>query len=254
MKVCKVDGCNNEYFALGYCRKHYQKFKKYGDPLFVHPSMNRPKICTVEGCCEESSKLGYCEKHYQRYRKHGDPLYCQPKKKCSIKGCKNKHAGLGYCLKHYKKFRKYGDPLFVKSEQHRKTDTSEYYTWSGMKSRCYYHNDKRYKDYGGRGIKVCDRWRNSFTAFYEDMGKRPFPGAQIDRRDNDGNYEPGNCRWVSRAVNIQNQSTTKLTMEKAKKIRDKYKVGDISLKELALIYNVSYSTIYYIITNKRWIE
>jgi hypothetical protein len=67
-----------------------------------------------------------------------------------------------------------------------------------MNQRCTNPRNKRYADYGGRGIQVCDRWRTSFAAFLEDMGRRPSPEHSIDRYpNNDGNYEPGNCRWAT---------------------------------------------------------
>ena len=76
--------------------------------------------------------------------------------------------------------------------------TTEYKIWNGMIQRCTSPNTTGYSDYGGRGITVCDRWLNSFEAFYEDMGPRPSLDYSIERRENDGNYEKNNCYWATR--------------------------------------------------------
>jgi hypothetical protein len=85
----------------------------------------------------------------------------------------------------------------------------EYKAWGSMKERCYRLRATRYAQYGGRGIKVCDRWLNSFENFLADMGRRPSPEHSIDRIDNDGNYEPNNCRWATREEQRRNRTTPK---------------------------------------------
>lgn len=85
----------------------------------------------------------------------------------------------------------------MRGERHGKSYDVEYSTWQTMNNRCSRPLAANYKYYGGRGISVCDRWKNSFSAFYADMGKRPSNAHSIDRVNNDGNYEPGNCRWAT---------------------------------------------------------
>lgn len=86
-----------------------------------------------------------------------------------------------------------------------KSKTPEYEAWLALIQRCTNPNNPRWKDYGGRGIRVCDAWRASFDAFLADVGTRPGHGYSIDRRENDGNYEPGNCRWATRSEQQLNQ-------------------------------------------------
>lgn len=90
----------------------------------------------------------------------------------------------------------------------------EYNTWVHMIQRCHNPSNKDYKNYGGRGIEVCEMWRDSFEAFLLMVGKRPFPDATIDRVDYNGNYEPGNVRWASRAEqNLNTRSNVRLTID-----------------------------------------
>ena len=80
-----------------------------------------------------------------------------------------------------------------------------YSVWANMLTRCRNPNNKQWADYGGRGIKVCDRWQQNFWHFVADMGERP-PRHTLDRIDNDGHYEPNNCRWTTPAANRRNRA------------------------------------------------
>lgn len=109
-----------------------------------------------------------------------------------------------------------------------------YGVWSSMMTRCYNKNRKAYKDYGGRGIKVCDRWHD-FSNFNSDMGERPY-GFTLERVSNDGDYGPDNCRWASYGEQANNRrNTINLTVCGVTR----------TLSRWAEILNVKYSTLWY---------
>ena len=98
------------------------------------------------------------------------------------------------------------------SIRHGLTNSEEYRLWNGMKTRCYNENRDAYKNYGGRGIRVCDRWldpENGFLNFLEDMGERPYTDLSIDRIDVNGNYCPENCRWATLTEQSRNKRTNR---------------------------------------------
>jgi hypothetical protein len=136
--------------------------------------------------------------------------------------------------------------------------TAEYKAWLGMRSRCSNKNIKGYKDYGGRGIKVCKRWAASFEDFLGDMGRRPSSAHSIERLDNNGNYDPRNCKWATITEQANNkrpakkQGLSRLTNRKVKWIKFSHASGDFSAKDLAGKYGVNINTIYRILRNITW--
>lgn len=118
-------------------------------------------------------------------------------------------------------------------KNHGYSQTPQYRVWKAMRERCSNPNYRYYDRYGGRGIKVCERW-NNYTLFLEDMGIRPLNGT-IERVDNDGDYELSNCRWASRAEQSQNKSNN---------FQIEYKGRVQNLSEWAVELNMSVSTLH----------
>lgn len=134
--------------------------------------------------------------------------------------------------------------------------TSEHNSWRAMRNRCNQPSHEHYKYYGGRGIKVCERW-DSFENFLADMGERP-KGRTLDRVDTNGNYEPGNCRWATPTEQVRNQrpktpcgAFRKLRENEVREIKILLSHG-VSMARLAAKFGVSAKAIYSIKTLKSW--
>lgn len=137
---------------------------------------------------------------YAGKNKHNKSLY-----KCKCNNCGNTKNMIGTEVKNgYTKscgcLKKQN-----KNVTHGMSGTTIYKKWKNIKGRCFNPNTSNYKWYGGRGITMCDEWKNDFVSFYKDVGDIPFEGAELDRIDNNGNYEPNNVRWVDHKINSNNR-------------------------------------------------
>jgi hypothetical protein len=128
-------------------------------------------------------------------------------------------------------------------------ETATYRTWRHMRERCDNPRNKDFPDYGGRGIRVCDRWR-SYENFLADLGERP-PGTSIDRIDNNKGYEIGNVHWASSAQQAQNRRSTKLSVDVARSIRARHSNGE-TLASIARDVGVSRTMVRNVVHGRAW--
>lgn len=139
------------------------------------------------------------------------------------------------------------------SSTHKMTGTDIYRVWDHMIQRCKNKKVFAYHRYGGRGISVCDDGLK-FENFYSDMGDVPSKEMKIDRRDNDGNYEPSNCRWITHVENMRNSSASILNEEDVSAIKTMLLYKKFTQEYIANFFGVNRRTISGIKTGKSWID
>lgn len=130
---------------------------------------------------------------------------------------------------------------------HGMTESATYSSWTSMLTRCENPHSKSFKNYGGRGIKVCERWK-SFENFLADMGKKPANCMSIDRLNVDGDYEPGNCEWSTPTKQARNKRNTKLTEQIVEDLRS----GRLTAAEVVAATGCSYAAASHAKTGRNW--
>ncbi len=171
---------------------------------------------------------------------------------CSVNVCDRGLYLRGCCVKHYQKLLAYGSPLAGSERfKHGLSKTKEFGIWTHMIQRCYNVNCTGYKYWGGRGIKVCRRWRTSFITFLKDMGKCP-KGLTLERINNDGNYMPKNCKWATQKDQARNRRNNVIRSKKdADEIR-KLRILGLPIKIIAKKFSSSIPVVGSIVEGRNW--
>lgn len=174
-------------------------------------------ICRLNECEKFVHGDGLCSTHLKRFRRQGNfqEKYIWKGRPCSIEGCNKPIQSKRMCSMHYGRLVNTGNVGIAGTYRRggaKKHDLNGVY--NNMKSRCYRKSNAHYPNYGGRGIKVCDRWMESFWNFVEDMADRPTPQHQLERIDNDGDYSPENCKWAtSKEQSLNKRTNRKITFD-----------------------------------------
>lgn len=153
----------------------------------------------------------------------------------TVKSCRSDSLKAGNIVSCGCKKREQDKINLTKHHSHLQSGTRLYEAWQGMKKRCYNDHDSRYANYGGRGIKVCDEWKNDFAAFYEwSLNNGYSEELTIDRIDVNGNYEPSNCRWANVKEQCNNR-TSNINIKIGNSVR--------TLTEWCEIFDLDYNTV-----------
>jgi len=224
--TCQLEGCEDNYYAKGWCRVHYRQsldgapsLKRTLGPRGTTHGHTGTRIYKIwltmrKHCYNQTAKsykyygekgITVCDR-WNNFENFLEDIGECPQNKSFVRIDKDNNYSCGKCEECKQNGWKLNGHLIPMSRHGHGglTHSPTYSSWRAMITRCERETNDNYKHYGGRGIKVCDRWRNSFEAFLKDMGERP-EGTSIDRIDVDKNYEKENCRWATPKEQANNQ-------------------------------------------------
>ena len=184
MSVCSIDGCDKPARTRGLCSAHYERLRTTGTTDLI--SRFEDLVGRRFGRLVVESHVDAGDRKTHRWNCVCD---CGNRTVVSGGNLRSGHTKSCGCL--------HAELSSEANKHHGLSKSPTWVSWVALKRRCLDPTYHQFHLYGGRGIKVCDRWINSFEAFLEDMGEKPSPKHSIDRINNDGDYEPGNVRWAT---------------------------------------------------------
>lgn len=199
---CTIRGCKSWCHGRGWCKLHYYRWKRQGDPnILTRPSF-RDLTDQHFGRLTVLSRAPNGGKDNRRTRWN---CLCDCGNKTVVDGSNLQIGCIRSCGCLLRELEARGGGALKHGACRGGHRLPEYVLWCGMIARCTNPKNKRWTDYGGRGIVVCQRWRWSFAAFFKDMGKRPTPKHSLERNNNNRGYSPANCRWATNAEQSTNR-------------------------------------------------
>ncbi|CAG4889562.1 hypothetical protein [Paraburkholderia gardini] len=236
MKICSIEGCAGPHSAKGMCPVHYSRMKRRDDRIARDhgTDSNSRKIKGKYHPIEKGQRFGILTaiQSLGKRNERGFWLFrCDcgneiEKASKSVKESINPSCGC--------RPRSSTHGLRDKFQGSTRRNAAEYESYKSAIRRCYSQKCASYARYGGRGIKMCEKWKESFLSFLADMGKRP-PGTSLERLDNNKNYEPENCVWATAKQQTRNRRDT---------VKIQFNESIIPLASAAELLGVSYAVAY----------